>query len=240
MYRAAAGGRASRRAQRGAAGWRTGRARAGPGRIPPSGLASPCPSIRTPEAPPARRASYRQGRGRRGRRCGRCPGRRRRSRLHRHPARARPAVRARHDRRAVAAAQPPSWHPAAQPPSWRPAAQPPSWRPAGHPGPHGCRRPGGHRPGGVRAVHRLRPREGAWHGIAEGGGVPQPGGGSRRRGQDRRLLHGGAPPGQLAAQRLGLGPNPPGRKARLTPHREAIVAPHPPPGRPRSSAPATH
>ena len=58
----------------------------------------------------------------------------------------------------------PSPSPSAQLPSWHPAAQPPSWHPAGHPGPHGCRRPGRHRPGGVRAVHRLRPREGAWHG----------------------------------------------------------------------------
>ncbi len=213
--RAAAGSRASGRAQRGAAGWRTGRARAGPGRIPPSGRqGSPCPSIRTPEAPPAHLASYRQGRRGRGRRGRRCPGRRRRSRLHQYPARARPAVRAQRDRRAVAAAQPPSWHP------------------AGHPGPHGCRRPGRHRPGGVRAVHRLRPREGAWHGIAEGDGVPQPGGGSRRRGQDRRLLRSGAPPGQLAVQPAGLGPDPPGRPALLTPHREAIVTAHPTPDRP--------
>ena len=94
----------------------------------------------------------------------------------------------------------------------------------------GCRRPGRHRPGGVRAVHRLRPREGAWPGIPEGGGVPQPGGGSRRRGQDRRLLRGGAPPGQLAAQPAG--PGPPGRPLRLAPHREAIVASRPAPGRP--------
>ena len=140
VCRAAAGSRASRGAQRGAARWRTGRARAGPGRIPPPGRqASPCPSIRTPEAPPAHLASYRQGR-RRVRRCSRCPGRRRRSRLHQYPARTRPAVRAQHDRRAVAAAQPPPWHP---------AAQPPPWHPAGHPGPHRCRRPGCPRPGCV-------------------------------------------------------------------------------------------
>ena len=61
---------------------------------------------------------------------------------------------------------------------------------------------------------------------------PQPGGGSRRRGQDRRLLRNGAPPGQLAVQAAGLGPNPPGRPVRLASHREAIVASHPAPGRP--------
>ena len=46
------GRRASRRAQRGAAGWRTGRARAGPAEFRrPGRHASSCPLIRTPKAP---------------------------------------------------------------------------------------------------------------------------------------------------------------------------------------------
>ena len=63
---------------------------------------------------------------------------------------------------------------------------------------------------------------------------------SRRRGQDRRLLRGGAPPGQLAVQPAGLGPGPPGRPALLHPTGKPSSRPTPhPAGRP-SSAPSTH
>jgi len=117
--------------------------------------------------------------------------------------------------------QPPSWHPGG--PS-RPARMPPARTTTAR------TLPG---PGRVRAVHRLRPREGAWHRQSpEGGGVSakpggRPAGGTATR--IARLLRSGAPPGQLAVPaRPASAPDPPRPPALLTPHREAIIASHPP------------